>query len=93
MFVGGGVGGAWNSAREGALFYQGYGRAEIDPLTLAYYRYERIIEDIAEYCTRLLLTEKGGADRAVGLGKFLNAFRPNNVVAIAYRTDQALGAR
>ncbi len=93
MFVGGGVGGAWNSAQEEAWFYQGYGRTAIDPVALAYYRYERIVQDIAAYGEQLLLTDEGGADRAPALRYFLDQFLPNNVVAIAYRTDQLLGAR
>jgi spectinomycin phosphotransferase len=92
MFIGGGIGGIWNEAGEEALFYQGYGQTEINVQALAYYRYERIVEDIAEYCERLLLTDEGGADRAVGLGKFCGQFLPNHVVAIANRTDQLLGA-
>jgi spectinomycin phosphotransferase len=91
MFIGGGVGGAWNSAREETLFYRGYGQTDIDTLALAYYRYERIIEDVAEYAERLLLTG-GGADRAFGLGKFREQFGPNRVVEIAYRTDTAARA-
>lgn len=92
MFIGGGIGGAWNSAREEALFYRGYGETAIDLTALAYYRHERIVEDIAEDSERLLLTNGGGADRAVGLGKFPRQFEPDNVVAIAYRTDQLLAA-
>ena len=88
MFVGGGVGGVWRDAQEEAWFYQGYGRTEIDPLALAYYRYERIVADIAAYGEQLLLTDEGGADRAQGLRFFLDSFLPHNVVEIAYRTDQ-----
>ncbi|MDQ2784044.1 MAG: aminoglycoside phosphotransferase family protein [Chloroflexota bacterium] len=91
MFIGGGVGGVWHGAQEEAWFYQGYGRTAIDPMALAYYRYERIVEDIAAYGEQLLLTDEGGADRAHGLHFFLDQFLPGNVVAIAYRTDQLLG--
>jgi spectinomycin phosphotransferase len=87
MFVGGGIGNGWNSAREGALFYQGYGRADIDPTALAYYRYERIVEDIVAFSEQLLLTDEGGADRPQALHFFRGQFLPNEVVEIAYRTD------
>jgi spectinomycin phosphotransferase len=87
MFIGGGIGGVWQSAEEEALFYRGYGQTEIDPMALAYYRYERIVQDIAAYCEQLLLTEEGGADRERSLGYFLDQFLPNSVVAIADATD------
>ena len=90
MFIGGGVGGAWNTTREETLFYRGYSQTEINWVALAYYRFERIVEDIVEFCERLLLTDEGGENRAVGLGKFVRQFGPNNVVEIAYRTDMGL---
>lgn len=90
MFIGGGIGEVWNSAREEALFYRGYGQAEIDPMALVYYRYERIVQDIAAYCEQLLLTDEGGADRAPALRYFLDQFLPNEVVAIAFRSDTLL---
>ncbi len=89
MFIGGGVGGAWNTTREETLFYRGYGQTEINRVALAYYRFERIVEDIVEFCERLL-TDEGGENRAVGLGKFVRQIGPNNVVEIAYRTDMGL---
>jgi spectinomycin phosphotransferase len=89
MFIGGGVGGAWNTDREEALFYRGYGQREIDPMALAYYRYERIIEDIAEYSERLL-KDDGGEERTISLDKFRGQFGPNHVVEIAHRTDRVL---
>ncbi len=91
MFIGGGVGGAWNTEREAASFYRGYGREEIDATALVYYRYERIIEDIAEYSERLLFTDEGGADRTISLDKFPLQFEPNRVVEIACRTDNERG--
>jgi spectinomycin phosphotransferase len=91
MFVGGGV---FESARtlqeEESLFYQGYGQTEIDPVALAYYRYERIAQDIAAYCEQLLLTDEGGEDRAEGLRQLTSQFLPGGVIDVAYRSDRSL---
>jgi spectinomycin phosphotransferase len=87
MFIGGGIGGAWNREEEQAWFYRGYGETMVDPAALAYYRYERFVEDIAEYGERLLLKDEGGVDREAGFGKFVDAFLPGGVVAMAFRSD------
>ena len=92
MFICGGVGGIWNNAREEELFYQGYGQAEINPVALVYYRYERIVEDIAAFCEQLLLSAEGGTYREVSLRKLVDAFQPNNVVEIAHASDTLLRA-
>jgi spectinomycin phosphotransferase len=90
MFIGGGIGGVWNTEREAALFYRGYGQIELNATALAYYRYERIIEDIAAYSEELLLMTAGGADRARGLDMFRDQFSSGDVVDIACRTDRML---
>jgi spectinomycin phosphotransferase len=87
MFIGAGIDDVWPSAREHALFYQGYGATEIEPLALAYYRFERIVEDIAAYCEQILLTDQGGEDRAEGLRQLVSQFDPGNVVEVAFATD------
>ena len=90
MFVGAGLDDVWPSVREEALFYQGYGATEIDPMALAYYRFERIVEDIAAYCEQLLLTDQGGDDREEGLRQLVNQFEPGNVVEVAFASDTLL---
>ncbi len=45
------------------LFYKGYGKTDINSAALAYYRYERVIEDLVVICEQILLTDEGGADR------------------------------
>jgi spectinomycin phosphotransferase len=87
MFIGGGVANVWNNPREEELFYKGYGNAEINKTILAYYRYERIVEDIAEYGQALLLTPDGGEDRMKMFEQFKNMFEPNGVIDIALKTD------
>ena len=63
MYAGGGQSFlGYTPQEEEALFYRGYGETQVDPVGLAYYRYERIIEDIAAFCEQLLTSGKGGAD-------------------------------
>ncbi len=90
MCLGGGVGQTWSGAHDEALFYQGYGPAEIDPLALAYYRYERIVADLAAYGAQLFGVEGSVEDREVGLRMVMGNFLPNQVVAVAHRTYQQI---
>jgi spectinomycin phosphotransferase len=91
MFIGGGQGFSGHTAQEEeALFYQGYGQTQIDPIALAYYRYERIIQDIAVYCEQLLLTNEGGEDREQSLRYLISNFLPNGTIEIAYNSDKTL---
>ncbi len=76
----------WNSSRAEALFNQGYGQVEINSMALAYYRCERIVQDIAAFCQQLLSTTAGGQDREQGLAYFLSNFLPNGELEIAMRT-------
>lgn len=87
ILIGGGSDSLWRSEREAALFYSGYGEAALDPSALAYYRYERIIQDIAEFCKALLLTDEGGDDREQSYGYFTGQFQPGAEVETALRGD------
>lgn len=88
MFIGGGVGNVWNKPHEEKLFYQGYGQVDVDWALLAYYRYERIVEDIAVYCQELLLKPKEGKNRLEMYKQFMSMFKPDGVVDIAFTTDK-----
>lgn len=90
MFIGGGVANVWNNPHEEEFFYKGYGKTEINRTILAYYRHERIIEDIAEYGQALLLTPDGGEDKVEMLKQFKDMFERNGVVDIAFKTDEEL---
>jgi spectinomycin phosphotransferase len=91
MFVGGAQGFAGHSLPEEVLlFYQGYGETQIDPTALAYYRYERIIQDIAAFCQQILLTNEGGADRQQSLRYLTANFLPNSTIEIARQSEKAL---
>lgn len=88
MFIGGGLGGGGHTPEgEETLFYQGYGQTAINPMLLAYYRCERIVQDIAAYCEQILTTEDGGDDREAGLRQLTSQFLPGAVVDLARRTE------
>jgi spectinomycin phosphotransferase len=89
MFIGAGI---WNSGfteiEEEKLFYKGYGQTAINKDAICYYRYERIIQDIAEYCTQIFLSDDGLENKQQSF-KYLKAnFLPNNTIEMAYQTDK-----
>ncbi|MBE7551491.1 MAG: aminoglycoside phosphotransferase family protein [Anaerolineales bacterium] len=91
MFVGSGLGGNGHTLEEEEiLFYQGYGQIQVNPITMAYYRYERIIEDIAVICEQIFLSDEGGQDRKQALEILKSNFLPNNTIEIAYQSDKTL---
>ena len=90
MFIGGGIDEIWKSKREEAVFYEGYGKAEINITALAYYRYERITEDLVAFCEQLLLSDEGGADREQGYRWFTSNFEPRSTIEIADKTNGLL---
>jgi spectinomycin phosphotransferase len=87
MFIGAGIAGIWNTSREQDLFYQGYGAVDLERSALAYYRWERIIQDIAEFCRQILLDSSTGEDRAQALVYFASQFEPGAEIDIAWQAD------
>jgi spectinomycin phosphotransferase len=85
---------AWRRSEDAALFYRGYlaggagSQAEVDPAALRYYRCERILVDIAEFCQQLLDTTTGGEDRALSYHYLTSAFLPDHEVELALSGDQ-----
>jgi spectinomycin phosphotransferase len=90
MFIGGGIDEIWKSEREEAIFYEGYGNTDINLSALAYYRYERVIEDLVVICEQLLLTDEGGADRERSYGWFISNFEPNQTIERADKSYKLL---
>jgi spectinomycin phosphotransferase len=87
MCFGSGMSGDQPGGSEERAFYQGYGGEMISQPALAYYRYERIIQDMAEFGKRILLTSAGGEDRAQSYQYFISSFMPDSVVEAAMLTD------
>jgi spectinomycin phosphotransferase len=91
MYIGGGLLASGRTPQEEeALFYRTYGQTQVDPIALAYYRYERIVEDIAIYCEQIFLTNEGGEDREQSLRYLKSNFLPESTIEIAYRSDATL---
>lgn len=90
MFIGAGLGGnGFSPEEEEALFYQGYGQTRVDPIALAYYRFERIIEDTAIFCEQVLFTEVGGEDRQQALVYLKSNFLPGHSLDLANLFDKS----
>lgn len=88
MFIGGGIGGKWNKKEEVEWFYKGYSKGEIDLEALVYYRYERIVQDTAEFCDFLTQNPEKNEESMKALSLFTSQFEENNVVPIALETDR-----
>jgi spectinomycin phosphotransferase len=59
----------------------------MDQAALAYYRYERVIQDIAAFGEQILLTEAGGEDREQGYQYFTSNFLPGHEIDLALQAD------
>lgn len=91
MFIGGGLGDSgYSPQEEEAMFYQGYGQTNINRVAVAYYRCERIIEDIAVYCEQIFLSDEGGEDRKQSLEYLKSNFLPNSTIESAYQSVKTL---
>lgn len=89
LFIGNGIGGVWNNPREAEWFYEGYGEAVVSQTALAYFRYERILEDIAVVARDVWESGAGTqTERAEAVDLFADQFTPKNVLDIAQETYQ-----
>lgn len=85
MFPGGAQGfRGCSPAEEESLFFAGYGASDTDPTAVAYYRFERIVEDLAVFGAQLLLSDEGGADRPTAVGYVNSNFQPGGTIERAY---------
>lgn len=82
------IGATWGGERELELLHRGYGPTEGEQTALAYYRYHRIVEDLAVVCEELLTTRDGGANRASELGLAIDTLLPGHDLDIALRLDR-----
>ena len=72
------------------FFFRGYGQTTINPTALAYYRFERIIQDIAIYCEQLFRATGNREDREQALIYLASNFLSNGTIEAAYRAASIL---
>ncbi|MGH9885551.1 MAG: phosphotransferase [bacterium] len=81
MFAGGAQGYLGHTPeQEEALFLRGYGAVAVDPDALAYYRYERIVQDFAVYAGELLSADTSADRRAEVLRRLEANFPPGGTI-------------
>lgn len=83
MFIGAGVGGKWNKTEEEKWFYEGYGDTAINQNAFLYYRFERIVQDMAEFADFLTEEPQNKEKGREVLSLFQSQFEEGNVVSMA----------
>jgi len=85
------MGSIFNDASNGRwerLFFEGYGKTEVDPLALAYYRYDWCVEDIGEFAEDVFGRENLGEETiANSIEWFKSLFAKGSSVDIALNTE------
>lgn len=84
------VGGFVTEEREESLFFQGYGDTDIDPLVMAYYRYERLMQDLGEFARQVFLTDASDATKQDSVQWFMAQFESSGTFEAAHKLDYVL---
>lgn len=89
MFIGaGGSGGIALTSQQGQLFFKGYGDTQTNPLVMAYYRYEWVVQEFGDFGERVFFdTNIGNKTKIDSVHGFKKLFAPNDVVEAAYNRD------
>ena len=70
--------------REEQLFFNGYGKVQINQLAIAYYRYEWCVQEIGDFGCRVFLTEDWGeSTKWDAVQEFMKLFSRGDVVEAA----------
>jgi spectinomycin phosphotransferase len=84
------VGGFVTEERIESLFFQGYGKTQIDPLVMAYYRFERSMEDLAAFAERVFAADASDAVKQDSVEWFKRQFAPGGLIEAAYNLEHLL---
>ena len=83
-----------HKTRETDAFFAGYDGALINWLALAYYKYDWVVQEFADYGERIFLSDEiGGKDLDSALREFQRLFEPDDVIDRAHRCFSTDAAR
>jgi spectinomycin phosphotransferase len=89
MFIGGGQGYVGvNDQEEETHFYHYYDLSAIDPIAMAYYRYERNLYDLSVECPRIFSRTLPARDRAHSLEIVTWLFLPGSSIDMAHKSGR-----
>lgn len=82
------------SAAATAAFLTGYGETAVDPLALAYYKYDWVMQELADYGERVFITDEfSDAELALAQREFTRLFERDDVIDRARRACANLPSR
>jgi len=71
-----------------ARLFDGYGPVTLDPAVVAYFRWEWVVQELADYGGRVLDGRLGEETRRHAVAEFRQLFAPGNVVEAAREADR-----
>jgi spectinomycin phosphotransferase len=84
------VGAYVTEQRAETLFFRGYGKTEIDPLAMAYYRYARVVEDLGGFAEPVFFMDASDETKMDSVKWFMAQFAPGGLVEVAHKLDHVL---
>lgn len=94
LFVIGSIFNDTSGERWEQLFLEGYGETKVNPLALAYYRYDWCVEDMGEFAEDVFRRENLGKEtKANSIGWFKSLFLTGNSVELALGSNMSFEIR
>ncbi len=75
---------------EAALFFQGYGNTQFDPMALAYYSYARIVEDLGGFAESVFMMQGDDEIKQDAVNWVTKMFESGDLLEVAQRIESGL---